>query len=120
MKDAYSFDRDDEAMHVSYGTMMDAYRRIFDRCGIRYVVVEADPGTIGGGTNHEFMAEAEVGEDLYVACPNGDYLADIEAARPMAPERSRPSSNRSPRSRPRAPRRSRPSPNSSAFRPSGR
>ena len=86
MKDAYSFDRDDEAMHVSYGTMMDAYRRIFDRCGIRYVVVEADPGTIGGGTNHEFMAEAEVGEDLYVACPNGDYLADIEAARPMAPE----------------------------------
>ena len=43
MKDAYSFDRDDEAMHVSYGTMM-GYRRMFDRCGIRYVVVEADPG----------------------------------------------------------------------------
>ena len=86
MKDAYSFDRDDEAMHRSYATMMDAYRRIFDRCGIRYVVVEADPGTIGGGTNHEFMAEATIGEDLYVACPNGDYLADIEAATPRAPE----------------------------------
>jgi prolyl-tRNA synthetase len=86
MKDAYSFDRDDEAMHRSYETMMDAYRRIFDRCGIRYVVVEADPGTIGGGTNHEFMAEAEIGEDLYVVCPNGDYLADIEAARPRPPE----------------------------------
>jgi prolyl-tRNA synthetase len=90
MKDAYSFDRDDEAMHRSYGIMKDVYRRIFDRCGIAYVVVEADPGTIGGGTNHEFMAEAEVGEDLYVVCPNGDYLADIEAARPKAPEPVRP------------------------------
>jgi prolyl-tRNA synthetase len=90
MKDAYSFDRDDEAMHRSYGTMADAYRRIFDRCGIRYVVVEADPGTIGGGTNHEFMAEADIGEDLYVVCPNGDYLADIEAATPKAPEPLRP------------------------------
>ena len=86
MKDAYSFDRDDEGMHRSYGTMMDAYRRIFDRCGIEYVVVEADPGTIGGGTNHEFMAAAQIGEDLYVVCPNGDYLADIEAATKKAPD----------------------------------
>jgi prolyl-tRNA synthetase len=85
MKDAYSFDRDDEGMHRSYGIMMDAYRRIFDRCGVQYVVVEADPGTIGGGTNQEFMAMAEIGEDLYVICPNGDYLADIEAARPRPP-----------------------------------
>jgi prolyl-tRNA synthetase len=68
MKDAYSFDRDDEGMHRSYGIMMDAYRRIFDRCGVQYVVVEADPGTIGGGTNQEFMAMAEIGEDLYVIC----------------------------------------------------
>lgn len=90
MKDAYSFDRDDEGMHRSYGTMMDAYHRIFDRCGIEYVVVEADPGTIGGGTNHEFMAVAEIGEDLYVVCPNGDYLADIEAARPRPPEHLEP------------------------------
>lgn len=86
MKDAYSFDRDDEAMHRSYRTMMDAYRRIFDRCGLEYVVVEADPGTIGGGTNHEFMAVAEIGEDLYVVCPSGDYMADIEAARRKPPE----------------------------------
>jgi len=86
MKDAYSFDRDEEGMHASYAVMMDAYRRIFDRCGLTYVVVEADPGTIGGGTNHEFMAIAEVGEDLYVTCPNGDYLADTEAATPRAPE----------------------------------
>ena len=52
MKDAYSFDRDDDGLARSYGTMKDAYRRIFDRCGFRYVVVEADPGQIGGGLNH--------------------------------------------------------------------
>ena len=80
MKDAYSFDRDDEGMRASYETMRLAYGRIFDRCGLDYVVVEADPGTIGGGVNHEFMALADVGEDLFVTCPNGDYLADVEAA----------------------------------------
>ncbi len=86
MKDAYSFDRDDEGMAASYDVMMRAYRRVFDRCGLTYSIVEADPGTIGGGVNHEFMADAEVGEDLYVRCPNGDYLADTEAARPRPPE----------------------------------
>jgi prolyl-tRNA synthetase len=85
MKDAYSFDRDDEGMAASYDVMMQAYRRVFDRCGLSYAIVEADPGTIGGGVNHEFMAHAEVGEDLYVRCPNGDYLADTEAARPRPP-----------------------------------
>src|SRR6266542_2099160 len=86
MKDAYSFDRDDEGLQASYDTMLQAYRRVFDRCGLTYVIVEADPGTIGGGVNHEFMAHADVGEDLYVACPNGDYLADLEAAMPRPPE----------------------------------
>jgi prolyl-tRNA synthetase len=86
MKDAYSFDRDEAGMHVSYGTMKDAYQRIFDRCGLQFVVVEADPGTIGGGTNHEFMAVAQVGEDLFVSCPSGDYLADTEAATPKPPD----------------------------------
>ena len=85
MKDAYSFDRDDEGMTASYDVMMQAYRRVFDRCGLSYAIVEADPGTIGGGVNHEFMAHAEVGEDLYVRCPNGDYLADTEAAKPSPP-----------------------------------
>jgi prolyl-tRNA synthetase len=85
MKDAYSFDRDDEGMTASYDVMMQAYRRVFDRCGLSYAIVEADPGTIGGGVNHEFMAHAEVGEDLYVRCPNGDYLADTEAAKPRPP-----------------------------------
>jgi prolyl-tRNA synthetase len=86
MKDAYSIDRDDEGMRASYRIMYEAYERVFARCGIDYVVVEADPGQIGGGVNHEFMARATVGEDLFVECENGDYLADTEAARPMAPE----------------------------------
>jgi prolyl-tRNA synthetase len=86
MKDAYSIDRDDDGMRESYRIMYEAYERVFTRCGIDYVIVEADPGQIGGGVNHEFMARATVGEDLFVECENGDYLADTEAARPMAPE----------------------------------
>ncbi len=86
MKDAYSIDRDDDGMRESYRVMYEAYERIFTRCGVDYVIVEADPGQIGGGVNHEFMARATVGEDLFVECENGDYLADTEAARPIAPE----------------------------------
>jgi prolyl-tRNA synthetase len=85
MKDAYSFDRDERGLTASYGAMYDAYRLIFDRCGLEYAVVEADPGSIGGGVNHEFMAVADVGEDLFVRCENGDYLADLEAATPRPP-----------------------------------
>ena len=88
MKDAYTFDRDEEGMARSYDAMLQAYRRVFDRCGLSYVVVEAEPGQIGGGVNHEFMARAEVGEDLFVECEKGDYLADQKAARPMPPEPS--------------------------------
>jgi prolyl-tRNA synthetase len=86
MKDAYTFDRDEEGMRESYRVMYEAYERVFDRLGLEYVVVEADPGSIGGGVNHEFMALADVGEDLFVRCENGDYLADTEAATPRAPE----------------------------------
>jgi prolyl-tRNA synthetase len=86
MKDAYSFDRDHEGLRESYRIMYEAYERMFDRIGLDLVVVEADPGQIGGGVNHEFMARADVGEDLFVECENGDYLADTEAARPLAPE----------------------------------
>jgi prolyl-tRNA synthetase len=86
MKDAYTFDRDEDGMRRSYDEMMRAYHRVFDRCGLSYVVVEAEPGQIGGGVNHEFMARADVGEDLFVECVNGDYLADRKAATPMPPE----------------------------------
>ena len=80
MKDAYSFDRDEEGMRASYAAMLAAYRRIFDRCGLDYRVVEADPGQIGGDVNHEFIAVSPVGEDEFVYCENCDYAADIEAA----------------------------------------
>jgi prolyl-tRNA synthetase len=86
MKDAYTFDRDEDGMRESYRVMYEAYQRVFDRLGLEYVIVEADPGTIGGGVNHEFMALADVGEDLFVRCENGDYLADTEAATPRAPD----------------------------------
>jgi prolyl-tRNA synthetase len=86
MKDAYSVDRDEDGMRESYRIMYEAYERIFARFGLDLAIVEADPGQIGGGVNHEFMARAGVGEDLFVECENGDYLADTEAARPMAPE----------------------------------
>jgi len=85
MKDAYTFDRDEEGMGRSYQNMYDAYVRVFDRLGLDYVVVEAEPGQIGGGVNHEYMARAEVGEDRFVECENGDYLADRKAATPMPP-----------------------------------
>ncbi|HZD17509.1 MAG TPA: proline--tRNA ligase [Actinomycetota bacterium] len=86
MKDAYTFDRDEEGMARSYQVMYDAYIRIFDRLGLDYVVVEAEPGQIGGGVNHEYMARAGVGEDRFVECENGDYTADLKAATPMPPE----------------------------------
>ena len=86
MKDAYTFDRDEAGMAASYQVMYDAYVRIYDRLALDYVVVEAEPGQIGGGINHEYMARAEVGEDRFVECENGDYTADWKAATPMAPE----------------------------------
>jgi prolyl-tRNA synthetase len=92
MKDAYSFDRDEAGLRESYRVMYEAYQRIFARIGLDLAIVEADPGQIGGGVNHEFMARAEVGEDLFVECENGDYLADTEAARPMAPHPAPPGS----------------------------
>jgi prolyl-tRNA synthetase len=86
MKDAYSFDRDEEGMRRSYELMIGAYRRVFDRCGLTYQVVEADPGQIGGDVNHEFMSVAPVGEDEFVYCENGDYAADVEAASARPPD----------------------------------
>src|SRR5438093_11081456 len=86
MKDAYSFDRDEEGMRASYAAMVEAYRQIFGRCGLDYRVVEADPGQSGGYVNHEFMALAPIGEDEFVYCENCDYAADIEAASSRPPE----------------------------------
>ncbi len=87
MKDAYSFNPDQESLERSYQQMCDAYRRIFDRCGLNYVVVEADPGAIGGGVNHEFVVLTEAGEDTVVSCRSCDYAADSERAE-VAPAES--------------------------------
>jgi prolyl-tRNA synthetase len=86
MKDAYSFDRDERGMQASYDVMFEAYRKIFVRCGLDFRIVEADPGSIGGDVNHEFLAVSPVGEDEFVYCENGDYTADIEAATQRPPD----------------------------------
>ena len=68
MKDAYSFDVDEKAADLSYDKMYRAYRRIFERCGLKFRAVEADTGSIGGSYSHEFMVLAESGEDAIVSC----------------------------------------------------
>ena len=80
MKDAYSFDVTDEAAQASYQKMYDAYRRIFQRCGLKALAVEADTGVMGGKFSHEFMVPAETGEDEVVSCDACGYAANIEKA----------------------------------------
>src|SRR6267378_7019598 len=80
MKDAYSFDVSDEASQVSYQKMYDAYSRIFERCGLKAIAVEADTGAIGGKFSHEFMVPAETGENEVAYCEKGDYAANVEKA----------------------------------------
>ena len=85
MKDAYSFDRSPEAAKASYQVMADAYRKIFDRFGLRYRAVAADSGAIGGDASEEFQVIAETGEDAIVYCPGSDYAANMEKAQAAAP-----------------------------------
>jgi prolyl-tRNA synthetase len=85
MKDAYSFDRDLDAAKKSYDTMSVAYRRIFDRFGLRYRAVAADSGAIGGDLSEEFQVIADTGEDAIVYCPDSSYAANMEKAEAMAP-----------------------------------
>lgn len=80
MKDAYSFDKDQAGLDVSYDKMHDAYVKIFNRCGIDAKCVEADSGAIGGANSAEFMVKSEVGEDDVVFCSACDYAANIEKA----------------------------------------
>jgi len=68
MKDAYSFDKDEAGLDRSYRAIYEAYKRIFKRCGLDYLVVEADPGVMGGNLSHEFMIPADSGEDLVLSC----------------------------------------------------
>ena len=85
MKDAYSFDRDAVSAKQSYKIMADAYRKIFDRFGLRYRAVAADSGAIGGDLSEEFQVIAATGEDAIVYCPSSDYAANMEKAEALAP-----------------------------------
>ncbi len=89
MKDSYSFDLDDAGLDVSYHKHYDAYRRIFDRCGLKYVIVEAYSGTMGGTHSHEFTAPTDAGEDLIALCECG-YAANLEKAEGIVPPVSDP------------------------------
>jgi prolyl-tRNA synthetase len=85
MKDAYSFDRDEASAKASYQVMADAYRRIFDRFGLKYRAVAADSGAIGGDTTEEFQVIAATGEDAIVFCPTSSYAANMEKAEAAMP-----------------------------------
>jgi prolyl-tRNA synthetase len=88
MKDSYSFDLDSAGLDASYQKHHHAYRRIFDRCGLDYIVVEAHSGAMGGSQSHEFMVASDAGEDFVVQCKNCGYSANLEKAvsRPRVPE----------------------------------
>ena len=80
MKDAYSFGADVEQLNASYEVMYEAYCRIFDRCGLPYVAVEAESGPIGGDASHEFMVPSPSGEDQLIHCGKCGYAANVEKA----------------------------------------
>jgi prolyl-tRNA synthetase len=80
MKDAYSFDIDAAGLDVSYKKHYETYCRIFDRCGLKYMVVEADSGAMGGKESHEFMVRTPAGEDQIVSCDGCNYAANMEKA----------------------------------------
>ncbi|HNQ02018.1 MAG TPA: proline--tRNA ligase [Syntrophales bacterium] len=87
MKDAYSFDADEQGADLSYEKMFRAYTRIFSRIGLRFRPVEADSGNIGGAYSHEFMVLADTGEDALAFCSACDYAANLEKAEIARPEK---------------------------------
>ena len=80
MKDAYSFDVDEAGLDESYKKMYDAYCKVFDRCGLDYVIVQADTGAMGGSGSQEFMIKSDIGDDTIVSCPKCGYAANAELA----------------------------------------
>jgi prolyl-tRNA synthetase len=87
MNDLYSFDRDEAGLDVSYRKMYEAYSRVFFRCGISYMVVEADVGAMGGTDSHEFVIVTESGEADLVFCTKCRYAANVERAECLPPKR---------------------------------
>ncbi|WP_241549310.1 proline--tRNA ligase [Gordonia alkanivorans] len=85
MKDAYSFDLDDAGLKKAYNAHREAYQKIFERLQIKYVIVSATSGAMGGSASEEFLAESEVGEDTFVRCLESGYAANVEAVVTHAP-----------------------------------
>jgi prolyl-tRNA synthetase len=85
MKDSYSFDVDDDGLKNAYHAHREAYQRIFAKLAVRYVIVAATSGAMGGSASEEFLAESEVGEDTYVRCLQSGYAANVEAVVTTAP-----------------------------------
>src|SRR6202140_2818047 len=80
MKDSYTFDIDQAGLDAAYQKHYDVYRRIFDRCGLKYAVVEAHSGAMGGSASHEFMCMTDAGEDMVASCEKCDYAANLDKA----------------------------------------
>ena len=80
MKDSYSFDIDEAGLDKSFNLHDEVYRRIFTRCGLKFVAVEADSGAMGGSQSQEFMVYTDAGEDLIASCPVCGYAANLEKA----------------------------------------
>jgi prolyl-tRNA synthetase len=85
MKDSYSLDRDGAGLEAQYEAHRQAYCKIYDRCGVKYFVVESDPGMMGGAGSHEFMAPSQAGEDRVAICAQCGYAANVELAVSRAP-----------------------------------
>lgn len=90
MKDAYSFHTSNQDLDREYQNMFDTYKRVFERCGLASRAVEADTGTIGGSSSHEFMVLADTGEDAIASCTSCDYAANLEKATFHIPEQKHP------------------------------
>jgi prolyl-tRNA synthetase len=86
MKDSYSFDVDDAGLRATYQAHRGAYQRIFDTLGVRYVIVSAVSGAMGGSASEEFLAESDIGEDTFVRCAESGYAANVEAVVTAVPE----------------------------------
>ncbi|HYJ45966.1 MAG TPA: proline--tRNA ligase, partial [Pyrinomonadaceae bacterium] len=86
MKDAYSFDVDEAGLDKSFENQREAYKRIFDRCGLKYTIVEASSGAMGGSASNEFMVRTDAGEDLIAICESCGYAGNLEKATSRLPE----------------------------------
>src|ERR1035441_6067266 len=98
MKDSYTFDMDQAGLDVAYESHYRAYCRIFERCGLQYMVVEAHSGAMGGSQSHEFMVASDAGEDFVAVCAGCGYAANLEkaVAAPRPPALADPEGDRAP------------------------